>query len=293
MSNNTVYLFKEGQNCTDVFDHVYQEMKSNYQCVKIIDDDGDFDKKIDSLRGERVVLITTDHFHARRGDKKYIVDEIVNILSPIKKYYSLHDLGVSQRSESNLSGWNIILPTLDWNYFFKDLDTRKIGLGYPKYFHNEVEIEYESIFFPSLIYIYKDRDFSSFYNDFRFIFDNGIPIKFPDYSGSYELIEKLRRGGIEMNLLDTKLSSFDLLFKCNNSITNSNSSIAVEAVIAGANSINIGNGYQPNEFYKKFPIINTGIGQISKYISNSRNLSPLVEYKFNIEGCIKEIINED
>ena len=293
MSDNTVYLFKEGQNCTDVFDHVYQEMKTKHQCVKIIDDDGNFQEKIDSLKGERVVLITTDHFQARRGNQKYIIDEIVSILSPIKKYYSLHDLGVSHRSESNLSDWNIILPTTDWNYFFEDLDARKIPLGYPKYFRNEVEIEYESIFFPSLIYIYKDRDFSSFYNDFRFIFDSGIPIKFPDYSGSYELIEKLRRGGIEMNLLDTNLSSFDLLFKCNNSITNSNSSIAVEAVIAGANSINIGNGYQPSEFYRRFPIINTDMGQISKYISNSRNLSPLVEYKFNIEGCIKEIINED
>jgi hypothetical protein len=296
MSKNTIYLFKEGQNCTDVFNHVYQEMKSTHECVKIIDDEHNFMEKIDSLKGERIVLITTDHFHARRGNKKYTIDEIVDILSPVKKYYSFHDLGVHTRSENNLSEWNIILPTMEWNYFFDDLNIRKIPLGYPKYLNNQVNVEYESIFFPSLIYVYKDRDFSSFYNDFKFVFDNGIPIKFPDYSGSYELIEKLKNAGIEMNLLETKLSSFDLLFKCNNSITNSNSSIAIEAVIAGANSINIGNGYKPYEFYNRFPIINVhgedNNSEIFKHLKNYRNLSPLEEYKFDINGCINEIINE-
>ena len=295
-----IYLFKDGSSSTDVFDNLYQKMNREFKCFKLIDDDEDISDKINSLIGERVVLITTDHFSTG-----FTMDRIISILNPIKKYYSLHDLGIHTRSEIEMQDWNLLLPTMKWDYFFKDLPNKKIPIGYPKYYKSEVEVKYETIFFPSLIYIYKDRDYSSFYKDYKYIFDNNIPIKFPAYSGSYVLIEKLKRAGIKMNLLDTESSSFDLLFKCNNAITNSNSSIAVEAVIAGANSINIGGEYEPAEFYKEFKInmvnpytagstdgVNNINFMLGDYIIDSRN-SPMEEYEFKIEECIHEITSDE
>lgn len=291
-----IYLFKDGSQSCFTFNHLYDLMKiKGHQCIKLIDEDSSNAKLvIDSLKNEKVILITTDHFNVSykdlSGNNSYSVNEIIKILNPIKKIYSFHDLGI-HRVDDNLNDWNVLIPSELWKdmvfkYKISDCDF----VGWPKYYNNNFHKKYDTVFFVSLVYIYKDRSAEHFMDLFGDIIQNKIPLKFPNYSGSLELIEKLKKDDIFFDMIPMSENSFDILCSSKNSITNSNSSIAIESSIAGCNSINIGVTYEPKEIYDNFniKIVSTSKNALD-YLMSEPQL-PMIEYQFNLNKAYNFIV---
>lgn len=285
-----IFLFKERFSCCDVFNNLYLELKNNgFNCVKIIDEKiNNVNEIINSLIGKKIVLITADHTKSKYNNN-YSISEIVNILNPIKKYYGLHDLGIHSINEE-IDGWHVLLPHNCWSELLHTYNVNYSVVGYYKFINNNFIKKFDKIFFPSSIYVYVERDPKDFLNYFKYIVDENIPIKFPDYSGSIKLIDKIKNAGTQLNIINTQENTFDLICASNTVITNANSSIAVEAAIAGCNSINIGVEYLPKNIFNNFNIKNiSSSNDINNVIETCQN--PMNEYIFNMQKCINIITN--
>lgn len=288
------YLFKNRFNCTDVDINIYNEMvKRGYDCIRIIDEDNsNYDHIYDNLKGHDIVLITSDHldgemWHVNNQPSRSI-NYTVDYLKPFKKFFGMHDLGVHCISD-NVDGWNILLPHETWYEMFSSFNCKIDIIGYPKFVNKFRHIKYDTIFFVSSVYVYLDRDTQCFYDDLRPLFDLKIPFKFPKFPGVGKLVDFVRKFGIEV--IDPSIESFDLLFNCNTAIVNASSSLAIEASIAGCNSINIGSVYQPTHIYDKFGVSCVDINQINNSILNQRRKSVQNEYMLNIDKAIDLIVN--
>jgi hypothetical protein len=287
-----IYLFLESISCYDTFNHLFEEMVNRkFNCIKLIGDKTENIKEIiDSLVGKKIVVITTTHLNNKLKDE-YSIENIIKLLNPIKKYWALHDVGCKYIKDP-ISNWSMLLPGKEWEILTKPYSNVDCDVvGYQKFYNISFEKKYNKIFFPSLIYIYNNRPIYNWINNYKFIIENNYPIKFPDYPGSFEFIEKLQKEKVSLNLLDTKLNSFNLMAACNTVITNTNSSVGIEAAILGCNSINIGKKYIPTKIYDKFKVkIISEASEVDKIIFEDK-LSPLNEYMFNIDKAIKIITN--
>lgn len=284
---DVIYLFKERLSCCDVFNSLFEEMKQrNFNCIKILDEKDKNGKEIiDSLIGKKIILITADHLNNTMEDS-YSITEIIQLLKPIKCYWSLHDLGCKDIKDP-ISNWNILLPGSEWAPLtLKHKNIKNEIIGYPKFYNIDFKKKYDTIFLPSLIYIYNNKPIYDWINAFKFIIDNNYPIKFPDYHGSLELIDKLHKEHVELNLLDIKSDSFKIMAEANTIITNANSSVAIEAKILGCESVNIGREYFPKNIYNKFNVnIVSKAEEISNLKFNNKNV-PMLKYMFNIDKAI-------
>lgn len=284
---DVIYLFKDRLSCCDIFQFLFNEMiKRNFNCIKIVDEKNQNTKQIiDSLVGKKIILITADHLN-NKIENSYSIMETISLLKPIKTYWSIHDLGCNAIKDP-ISNFNVLLPGSEWIPLTMAHENVKNEIvGYPKFYNINFEKKYDSIFFPSLIYIYNNKPVYEWINNFKFIIDNNYPIKFPNYKGSIELIEKIEKEKIHLNLVDLNLDSFDLMSKSNIVITNSNSSVAIEAAILGCNSINIGKPYTPKNVYSKFKVnIISKAENILQCTYNMPN-APMLQYMFNIDKAI-------
>lgn len=250
-----IYLFKNRFSCTDVFKGVFEEMvRRGYECVRIIDEDlSSPAAAVEELIGREVTLVTSDHLNDNMepyGKHGYSVTECVRLLLPARKFFGMHDLGIST-VDDDLDGYTVLLPGMNWRPLFsKYQDLHKVGHG--KFLPSLRSEKYQAIFFVSSVYVHSSHP-KEFLKTFRTILDWEIPFKFPKYPLSAPLVEAVSIAG--GHILDPNIESFDLLRQCHTAISNANSSIAVEASIAGCNSINFGWSYTPREVYEGFPIL--------------------------------------
>ena len=245
-----IYLFKNRLSCTGVYRGLFREMlRRGYECVRVIDEDlADPKAPIDALRGKDVTLINSDHV-ADADENGYSVRDCMEILKPKKSFYGMHDLGISI-VDDDLDGFRILLPGEIWRPLFsRHPDAHVVGHG--KFLSAERVEQHPAIFFVSSVYVYT-KDVPAFMKAFSFLVDLGVPFKFPKYKLSGPLIKAiLEAGGV---VLDPEVESFELLMRCRTAISNANSSIAVEAAMAGCRSVNFGWGFYPEEVYGGFKI---------------------------------------
>lgn len=287
---DVTYLFLESIACYDTFNHLFLEMtKRNFNCVKLIDDKTENAQEIvDSLLGKKIVVITTDHL-ANKLTIGCSVQQLIDKLNPIKKYWALHDVGCKYIKDP-ISNWSMLLPGKEWQILARPHENVSFHVvGYQKFYNINFEKKYDKIFFPSLIEPYRARPIYDWINNHKFFIDNNYLMKFPDYFGTVELIEKVQKEKIQLNLLDTTLNTFELMAASNTVITNGGSSVGIEAAMLGCNSINIGKTYVPREIYGKFKVqIISEASQMSKVVFD-KTLSPMTEYIFDIDQAIKTV----
>lgn len=290
------YLFKNRFNCTDVDVNIHNEMvKRGYDCIRIIDeDDSNYETIYDNLKNQNVVLVTSDHLDGEMwhvtNKPSYSINYTVDYLKPQRKFFGMHDLGIHCVGDK-VDEWNILLPHETWREMFSGFNCKVNTIGYPKFYNKVVDIKYDVVFFVSSVYIYLERDVGCFYTDFKPLFDLKIPFKFPKFPGIEKLTNFVESFGIEV--IDPDLESFNLLFNCNTAIVNASSSLAIEASIAGCNSINIGSIYQPTHIYDKFEVLCVDINQINNFIFNKRRKMVKYEYMLDIDKAINLIIKDD
>lgn len=290
-----IYLFKNRFFCQDIFRSLYYEMvKRDYECVQVIDEDlTDPIKPVDDLRNKEITLITADHLNDNMdyyNKKCYSATDCVNILKPVKKFFGMHDLGIST-VDDNLNSYHILLPSDIWLPIY-DKYTNISYIGHPKYYNNIRVNNYKAIFFVSSVYVYAERPLEQFYQAFQQIFEWKIPFKFPKYSLSNKLIDYVISKGAEA--IDQNLESFDLLLQCETAISNANSSIAIEAAMVGCNSINLGWSFAPRQIYDRFNIISVNDPEIKGLKYEHLQRKPQLNHQnmvFDINKCI-EIITQ-
>lgn len=252
-----IYVFKNRFYCTDIFKHLYDEMKKRgYDVTRITDENYDDSRKyVDALKGEKTVLITADHVKDDMdyyGKKAYSVDQCIQILKPETVFFGMHDLGIAT-VDDDVTGFEILMPDDSWAELFEKKNCRKLhSVGHPKHFGMRQDVAYETVFFVSSVYVYAKIPMEKFKDAFPLMFEHKIPFKFPKFILSNELIDYVRSSGIEV--IDPEVESFDLLLQTRTAISNANSSIAVEAAMAGCKSINIGWDFAPRSIYEKYPI---------------------------------------
>lgn len=276
-----VYVFNNHHFCDDVFKHLYDVMvEREYECYKITRGDlenpnEETDRIADIVKDKKVILITSDH-----SDYS---NYAIKVLSPAKKFYAMHDLGIHRVDDNMSAGWHVLLPHMMWKAMYDKFDLDGIDIiGHGKFWQDQQEIEYETVFFASLLYVYLQRKPESFYNDFKNIIDKNIPIKFPKVDGLEKLTNFLKKKGVK--LIDHNLESFDVLLKCNTAIANSASSICVEAAMLGCNAINLGAGYGP--LYSGLGILSTSPKNFNKNMLKPRRKNQMNEFKFDLEKTI-------
>ena len=272
------YLFNNHYFCDDVYKHLYSTMVGKgYNCYKITLSEDSKEKVnaiCNSLKNKNTVLITSDH-----SDYS---DKIIDIIKPIKKFYGMHDLGI-HRVDDNVDGWHILLPHEMWRSMYDNHNIDGIDvIGHGKFYEEPKNIEYNTVFFASLMYVYLKRKPEDFYLDFKKLFDLNIPVKFPKMTGIQPIIDFLR--GKNVKILDMNKESFDIILRCNNMISNSCSSTCVEAAMVGCNAFNIGSGY--GEKCKRFNIKCIKTTEISKDLFIGDRKQPMREFMLNTNKVI-------
>ena len=286
-----IYLFKNRFACTDVFRFLWEEMVARgHTCVRVIDEElSDPMELVNALRGQRITLITSDHLSDDMkpyGKIGYSVDDCVRILKPVRKFFGMHDLGVST-VDDKVDGYTVFLPGENWRPLFSGHEAYAVGHG--KFSHLEREWSHGPIFFVSSVYVYHS-DPKAFLDAFGFLIKLGVPFKFPKYPLGAPLAQAVLAAGGKV--MDADLESFDLLMGCHTAISNANSSIAVEAAMAGCHSINLGWSFTPKEVYEAFDILSVNDPGVSvdwgKEIYGHGH--PLMEeYLFDADMCISKI----
>lgn len=291
----TTYLFKNRFFCTDVFRRVFEEMvRRGYECIQVVDEDHpDPIGAIDSLKGKDVVLVTSDHLDDDMGHynkRCYTVRDCLDILRPERSFFAMHDLGVSTIDDT-LEGFHVLLPGTEWVPLYKDHDGPLTIVGHPKFWTSSRSERYEAVFFVSSVYVYAERPLHEFREAFAPLFEWAIPFKFPKYSLSLPLIEYVREQGV--GVLDPGIESFDLLMQTRTAISNANSSIAVEAAMAGCNSINLGWSFQPTEVYEGFQILSVNDPDVEPLKREYLQIEPpsvREDLTLDMESCIMALV---
>jgi hypothetical protein len=294
-----LYLFKNRFFCTDIFKHLHDRMTLlGYQTARVIDEDHvDSRNLIDRLKGLDITLITSDHLNDNMewyGQKAYSIRDCERILEPKRKVFGIHDIGIST-IDDDVDGYIVIVPDASWSelfYKFKNISLHP--LGHPKFLGLRSSIRYPVVFFVSSVYVYARAQPRDFLEAFPLIFKHKIPFKFPKYVLSKGLVDIVKNEGIE--IIDSNLETFDVLLETGVAISNANSSVGVEAAIAGCKSINIGWDYKPTSIYSRFNILSVNEPNIGGF--NSAHLEPNdgfddhTDLIFDIDKCI-EIITKD
>ena len=223
------YLFKCRDASSDVFESLCVHMlSSGFDCTRIIDEEMDIQTWPDyfnNFKHDDITLITSDHVDLRYKNGFSVVD-IIEYLKPQKLFYGLHDLGVTNPNENELSHirgnkFVVLSPGIDWERSYPLCNN--IIVGHPKF--NKIptqEIKYKSIFFVSCVYLYigeNKRSLEEFCSSTRMqnLLNLNIPFKFPRFYGSVELINSLSKYNINI-IDDNNESSFECLVKCGVSI---------------------------------------------------------------------------
>ena len=276
-----IYLFKCRNNSEDVFEKLFNKMtKSGFNCIRLIDEENNDPSIIKSLIGKETTLISSDHINISPNNG-YSIIELVELLKPKKFYYSIHDLAINDVGfDKKLLPKNTIIlsPGEPWNSLYESINENIITVGFPK-FTEIAKNKKDTLFAASLIYVYAERNPQSFINDYKWIFENNITIKFPDCELSKKLINKLN-----YNNTILKGSTFDLMQNYKTVITNSSSSICVEAAICGCKSINL--GARISKIYNKFNIHFMKPKDLYNTKINSITSKTHKEYLFDIDKTI-------
>ena len=291
-----LYLFKNRFFCTDIFKHLYGKMTSlGYDTTRVIDEDHvDSRSLIDQYEGRDITLITSDHLNDNMdwyGQKAYSIRDCENILKPKKKIFGIHDIGISIVDDV-VDGYEVIIPDESWACLFKRFNNIKLHpLGHPKFIKHRSSTKYPAVFFVSSVYVYAKAEPKAFLKAFPLIFENKIPFKFPKYILSDGLIDIVKNEGIQ--IIDPNIETFDILLQTDVAISNANSSVGVEAAIAGCKSINIGWNYSPPSIFSKYDIISvneTNIGGLNQshleLVGGATSHSNMI---FDIDKCIEII----
>ena len=290
-----IYLFKNRFSCTDVFRALHEKMvRRGYSCVRVIDEDLANPKElVDALRGRKVTLITSDHLSDDMkpyGKNGYSVNECVEILKPVKKFFGMHDLGVST-IDDKVDGYTVLLPGENWGALFPDRKNTYV-VGHGKFTSTIRDGSHGAVFFVSSVYVYNNNP-KEFLWAFGFLIKLGIPFKFPRYPLGGPLAQAVLAAGGKV--IDTDLESFDLLLRCHTAISNANSSIAVEACMAGCRSVNLGWSFVPSEVYKAFEILSVNDREtpVEEWRSSEGSTKGCMEeYVFKVDRCIEIVSGE-
>lgn len=291
-----LYLFKNRFFCTDIFKHLYNKMTHlGFKTARVIDEEhSDSRGLIDNFRGLDITLITSDHLNDDMdyySQKAYSIRECERILKPKKKIFGIHDIGIST-VDDDVDGYMVIIPDESWAVLFSKFKNISLHpLGHPKFIKTRNIIKYPVVFFVSSVYVYANSPPEEFFNAFPLIIKNNIPFKFPKYILSNGLIDIVRKEGI--HIIDSDLETFDVLLETNVAISNANSSVSVEAAIAGCRSINIGWDYKPSSIFSKYDIISvneTNIGGLNmSHLEPTKCFNIHSDLIFNIDKCIELI----
>lgn len=270
-----------------------------YDTIEIIDEDyEDSRPMIDALKGRDVVLITSDHLNDNMkyyGKEGYSIKESCDLLRPKKKYFGMHDLGIST-VDDDVTGYHILAPDDAYQMLFNG--KKHIGfdcVGHPKFVADRTVIKYDAVFFVSSVYVYAKAPIDSFYNAFKLLFDRKVSFKFPKYSLSTDLIHYARSKDID--IINPDIESFEILQQTKTAISNANSSIAIEASMAGCKSINLGWDYKPSMIYDKYNVISVNEPSINGLKEEHLSIvdlkrSQMSDMKFNMDKAIKIITSD-
>ena len=294
------YLFKNRFFCTDIFKNLCKEMKNRgYEVLEIIDEDHkDSRRYIDELKGKDITIITSDHLKDDMeyyNQKAYSINQCNDILKPKKKFFGMHDLGIAT-VDDDVTGYEVFIPDESWSILFNNKNQKALhAVGHPKFNSDRKKKKYDIVFFVSSVYVYADKPIERFKEAFKLIFEHKIPFKFPKYCLSNKLMQYVASEGIE--LIDPEIESFDILLKTDIAISNANSSIAIEAAMAGCKSINMGWDYKPKSIYEKYNIVSVNEPEINGLNSSHFSKDKIInkahyDMKFDIDKAIK-IITEN
>ena len=247
------------------------------------------------------VVRVADYQEAKSYDKYLETVKYINAGVPIiyqgilhdykKKIFGIHDIGISIVDDV-VDGYEVIIPDESWACLFKRFNNIKLHpLGHPKFIKHRSSTKYPAVFFVSSVYVYAKAEPKAFLKAFPLIFENKIPFKFPKYILSDGLIDIVKNEGIQ--IIDPNIETFDILLQTDVAISNANSSVGVEAAIAGCKSINIGWNYSPPSIFSKYDIISvneTNIGGLNQshleLVGGATSHSNMI---FDIDKCIEII----
>jgi hypothetical protein len=278
-----IYLFKSRNESEDVFKPLYDYMKINHNCIRIIDEkQKDYKNILNDLSKKDVTLISSDHINIS-PENGYSILELIDYLKPKNFFYGIHDLAINDigYDKKLLPKSTIILsPGEPWSSLYKEINNNIIKVGHPKFLYPKF-IKTENILFAvSLIYIYAQRKIDSFEKDFNWILKNNIDLKFPNCNLSKVIINQLNN----KNILSTNLSTFDIMQNYKTIISNSSSSICIESAMCGCKSINL--GAKISKIYNKFNITHCSPNNLKDIDFNNLKNKIHYEYLFNIHKTI-------
>lgn len=276
-------LFQSGSHCTATLKNAESLLKEKGFETAYINFQDDPYPDLSGYQNVKL-FITDDHIDI---DTPMNARQIINHLKPKKVYYAPHDLGIYTNDEK-VQGMTVLLPSDDFKPLFKEYDT--ITIGYPRFIDCHRDVIYDEVFFISSVYIYDDYGFDFFKSAFEYL--SPMPIKFPNYPGGKKAMGYAESIGFK--ILDKTLDTFELLKKTKIAISNANSSVAIEAAIAGCISVNIGWPY--NKDVDNLNIISTHneniSGLYSKELIEGKEGKIYDEYMFNQEIFL-DIIGKD
>ncbi|ANY65375.1 hypothetical protein BBD42_01985 [Paenibacillus sp. BIHB 4019] len=276
MTNNRIYLFFGfGEGSEYVLHPLYQYMKDlNYNCIEI-----DMMKQqnaidvIKPLRGKDIIFITSAHlFMDKKNFSPYYQDdgiisalEIIEYLKPKKCIYYPHDLVTPVLSQDSmwLSLFDVFLsPLPNLNHLKRYAEV--VEVGWIKKQKNTPPSHYVAgedlrvAFAMSSIGYYFKKGYDFTYEFWKPLFDEGIGIKLPFWPNVIEFESYLEKKGV--NIFPSHTNILDLIHSNDIIITNSTTSVTIEAGLSGRMVLNVLDNVVPRQEQLSYGI---GISSIS------------------------------
>ena len=250
----TTFLFY-GFGAEYVLHPVYQEMtQRGFDCLEIDPlQDTDSQEKIQRLKGNNIIFITSAHFLLNEKNFKYFYPsdnhfygtlEVMSILKPRASIFIPHD--ISQRvigyEKEYLNQFTAFCSpcepfTSTYSHYTKTIET-----GWIKYKAKEKTIlrKHGAIWFLSDFILHLTWGVEKSYHFLQPVLSQGISIKFPQWPGSEEFEQYFTEKGV--HVFPNKENSIDLILAHDIVLTNGLSSIIAESYFLGKTTVNIMEG---------------------------------------------------
>ena len=223
---------------------------------------------LSKIKGRKIVFLTSwhlffdknnfnDFYKGNRSIDVLSPLEIMDYVKPIKSIYYPHDLTIFLHEQE----WSwldlfdaAMVPYKNNDYYLMKRYTQVYDVGWIKKTSSTKKIECISdklriVHFPSNLAYLMSFSPAQYYEQWKPLFDAGVKVKFPLWSGFDEYINILEDN--DVGIIDSSKTVFDVINECDIITTTGGSSVLYEAGLSGCPVISVLDGAMTPEEYNE------------------------------------------